>query len=159
MILDLYKVFKFVVRVRLVWQLLLKCLFLFVFKLLRNKWHHVLPLIIVAQMRTFLVHRISPGLVGSRDLSVLEAGEKRGTSYMTRFVTILVKSVGLLWIWLIISGVKTMHLIQLQPNGLYRSSSYWNGLVALVLKISKTIQLFSKIYSITPMTLTVTIQL
>ena len=32
-----------------------------------------------------------------------------------------------------------MHLIQLQPNGLYRSSSYWNGLVALVFKISKTI--------------------
>ena len=81
------------------WRLVeLKYLFLFVFKLLRNIWHHVLPLIIVPQMRTFLVHRISQGLVGSRNLPVLETGEKRGTGYMTRLVTILVKSVGLIWI-------------------------------------------------------------
>ena len=51
----------------------------------------------VPQMKTFLVHRISQGLVGS-SRPVLETGEKRSTSYMTRLVTILVKSVGLIWI-------------------------------------------------------------
>lgn len=33
----------------------------------------------VPEMRTFLVHRISQGLVGNRDLPVLETGEKRGS--------------------------------------------------------------------------------